>query len=148
MATAYITREELTGRMPLEDITAALSDGGSSDPDDVWEMLADSVADEINGLLAPRYAYPFAEPVQPTVKTAARTLSLYALFSRRGLNGDSNPMKDEAATIRAHLKNIGAGKILLDAGSPPPATPPAGRGPLAVKGPGIVASQLPGRMPV
>lgn len=141
----YITREELVGEMPLADIEAALTDGGASDMETVWTSLGESVAEEIHGLLAPRYSYPFADPVQPTVKSASRTLTLYRLYKRRGLTGDANPMKEEANAVRAHLRNIGTGKFLLDASSPQPAAPVTG--PKAVTGAGSVQSQRPNRMP-
>ena len=147
MPDAYVTREELTGRMPMADIDAALTDGGTSDPDTVWETLCQDVADEIHGLLAPAYAYPFPDPVQPTIKTAARTLTLYALYGRRGLNGDANPMKDQAESARRHLRDIGARRILLDLAGPDPKVPAAST-PIAVTGAGSVASSVTGRMPV
>lgn len=148
MPVAYITLEELTGEMPMTDIEAALNDGGASDPADVEAALHQSVADEIHGYLAPRYSYPFPEPVQPTVKSAARVLTLFRLYKRRGLSGDANPMKDEAADMRKHLAAIGSGKILLDSGSPQPAALPASSAPKAVTGTGIVASQTKTRMPL
>lgn len=149
MPDAYVTREELTGRMPEEEITKGLTDGGVSDPDAVWDALCQDVADEIHGLLAPRYSYPFPAPVQPTIKTAARTLTLYGLWGRRGLNGDANPVKEAAESARSHLRGIGSGKILLDAtNGPQPAALPAASTPLAITGTGGVASGTARRMPV
>ena len=148
MPDAYITRAELLGEMPQEDIERALDDGGSADLESVWDALSQSVADEIHGFLAPRYHYPFDAPFQPTIKAAARTLTLFRLYKRRGVSGDANPMKEEAEAVRLHLRQIGTGKVLLDAASPQPATPAAGKGPVAVTGTGSVASRTTGRMPL
>jgi hypothetical protein len=147
MPDAYITKAELVGSMPLEDIEKALDDGGSSDPEVVWAAVCQEVADEIHGLLAPAYSYPFPSPVQPTIKTAARTLTLFRLYGRRGLNGDANPMKEAADSTSAHLRGIGAQRIRLDLAGPAPAVPGAAA-PVAVTGSGRVASATAGRMPV
>lgn len=148
MATAYITQADLAGDIPAETLLQALTDGETSTPDEVWTAIQDSVADAIHGLLAPRYSYPFPSPVQPTIKDAARVFTLEKLYARRGLHGDGNPLNAAAGIMRSRLGSIGSGKILLDAGDPAPAAPPASRGPVAVTGTGIVASATPGRMAV
>lgn len=132
----YVTQTELTDVMPMANIREACEDEAHEiTPEETWRAICDGVADEIHGLLAPRYVWPFPEPVQPTVKTAARWLTLERLYMRRGMYGDANPAAKQAEKTRAHLAAIGAGKILLDAVAPLPAAPPAPLAPAAVTAP-------------
>ena len=123
---AYITQEELSSQMPLAEIVNACTDkDNQQSAEQVWDNITQAVSDEIDGYLAPRYVRPFPDPLHPKLKTAARWLSLEILYTRRGIYNDQNPATAKADLLRAELKDIGAGKTLLDILSPAPATAPA-----------------------
>lgn len=132
MATEYITQLELTSFMPLKQIQEACQDrSGEQSPEEVWQSLCQAVSDEIDGLMAPRYARPFPEPAHPTLKTAARWLMLEFLYVRRGVMADANPATSKADAARKSLRDIGSGRILLDVSGPLPAQPAASVAPAA-----------------
>ncbi|MES2707131.1 MAG: phage protein Gp36 family protein [Verrucomicrobiota bacterium] len=132
----YITQQELTGVMPLEKIHDACSDQTSQQsPEEVWDSICATVSEEIDGLMAPRYAHPFPDPVHPALKTAARWITLEALYIRRGIYAEANPATAKADTARKSLRDIGSGKVLLDAVSPLPAAPAASIAPAAATEP-------------
>lgn len=121
---AYITQIELTDKMPLGDIVGACTDKTNQQtPEEIWDAIQASVTEEIEGLLAPRYAHPFPEPVHPRLKTAARWITLETLYIRRGVYGEANPATSKADAERKALREIGTGKVLLDYTTPTPATP-------------------------
>jgi hypothetical protein len=121
---AYITQLDLVDKMPQADIVQACTDSTLT-PAQVWDAICLGVSEEIDGLMAPRYARPFPDPVHPRLKTVARWLTLEALFIRRGLYGESNPATATANKERDALRQIGAGKVLLDLATPAPQVPAA-----------------------
>jgi len=123
---SYLIQSDLYADMPQMHVEAALDDrpeagsaGRAARMAAAWDAVLTSVGDEINGLLAPRYNYPHPEPLQPLLKTAARSLALEKLFNRRQMFGENNPARGAADAARTHLRQIGSGKILLDAGTVP-----------------------------
>ena len=126
---AYITQMELTDKMPLGDIVQACTDkSNQQSPEEVWEAICTGVAEDIDGLLAPRYSHPFPAPIHPRLKTAARWMTLESLYLRRGLYGEANPATSKADAERKALREIGSGKILLDATTPQPVAPAGSAG--------------------
>lgn len=119
---AYITQIDLVDKMPQADIIQACTDSTLT-PTQVWDAICLGVSEEIDGLMAPRYARPFPDPVHPRLKTVARWLTLEALFIRRGLYGESNPATATANKERDALRQIGSGKVLLDVATPAPLAP-------------------------
>lgn len=145
--TAYVTQLELTSIMPLEDIRDACADGaGEQTPEEVWDSICQSVSEEIDGLLAPRYTHPFPDPVHPRLKTAARWITLETLFFRRRMMGDANPATVKADAERKALREIGTGKVLLDATAPLPQAPAPSVAAAAVTTPTITVPGSPGRL--
>jgi hypothetical protein len=119
---AYITQLDLVDKMPQADIIQACTDSTLTAAQ-VWDAICLGVSEEIDGLMAPRYARPFPDPVHPRLKTVARWLTLEALYIRRGIYGEANPATATANKERDALRQIGAGKVLLDATSPAPRAP-------------------------
>ncbi len=125
---AYITQMELTSAMPLKDIIAACADKSNQQTEsEIWDAIQTAVTEEVEGLLAPRYARSeqIPETAHPRLKTAARWITLETLYLRRGAYGEANPATAKADAERKALRDIGTGKVLLDIQSPLPAMPTA-----------------------
>ena len=129
---AYITQLELTDKMPLADIVEACTDKDAvQTPAEIWTAICEGVSEEIDGLLAPKFTHPFPDPIHPRIKTAARWFTLETLYVRRGVYGEANPATTKADAERKALRDIGTGKVLLDAVGPLPTTPAASVAPMA-----------------
>ena len=114
---------DLSDKMPYAEIERALTDNDGNDAIGVWGLIQTGVADEINGLLAPRYNRNTPDTLHPRLVTAAKWLTLETLFMRRGLYGEANPATSKADAERKALREIGSGKVILDAVSPLPLAP-------------------------
>ena len=74
-----------------------------------FDALGDSVAVEINGLLAPALGEALEDPLPPVVIEAGKVLFCYALFRRKQVTDDQNPFKGPADAMRERLTRIGRG---------------------------------------
>lgn len=115
---SFLTQQEILGRIPAQAIIEALDDDRDGEPDEAaWTEVLSAVRDEIEGRLGPRYSAPFAAPVVPVVKAAAKTLAIYFLHERRGLYGEQNPLWQEVLETRRRLDRIASGDMPLTAGA-------------------------------
>lgn len=106
----YVTQDQLKGLIPDEFLLQALDDDadGVADPG-VWDSIVAAVSTEIDGMLAMKYPLPFPEPIPAVVKAAALTLTLWSLYTRRGITDVKNPWDTQAKSVRARLVAIGKG---------------------------------------
>lgn len=115
MPTPYVTLANMNARLPAAFLVQAFDDNGDGAADaGVWDDVATSVADEINGILGVRFTTPFSNPIPAPVTSAAQILAAEALYNRRGFSGeDKNPHAALAKQHRATLAKIAAGELPL-----------------------------------
>lgn len=107
---AYVTQDELKGRVPAEYLTGALDDDGSGEADAArWANVSDDVDQEIDGRLGARYQVPLS-PAPAAVSAAARCIAAFFLYARRGVNREANPWTEQADYWFAKLDKIGRGE--------------------------------------
>jgi phage gp36-like protein len=118
------TIEDLKGLIPEEFLVQALDDNGDGAED--TGLLAAIVADaerEIHGYCRQRYVTPFSAPVPDLIVDAAKILTAYRLYVRRGRGGEANPLRDDASRIRRKLQAVAEGDEQLTADQVPQNSP-------------------------
>lgn len=107
----YITLAELKGKIPDQDLLAALDDNRDGTIDaDIWAQIASDVQREIDGTLGQRYAVPFADPLPAVVSLGAQILALEAVYKRRGAINEKSPEAIAAKNFRTKLSAIANGE--------------------------------------
>ena len=110
---AYVLQAEIEAQIPADFLLQALDDNSDGVADaGVFDKIVGAVSDEIDGALGRKYSVPFASPPS-FVKAAAKVLTLWTLYQRRGFAGERNPWETEATRIRKTLDAIGTGKEAL-----------------------------------
>ena len=111
---SYVEQADIEALIPADFLKQALDDDGDGEADSgVWDKVVAAVQDEIDGALGQKYAVPFADPYPAVVKAAAKVLTLWSVYQRRGFHGDANPWETEAKRQRDKLDKIGSGKDAL-----------------------------------
>lgn len=111
----YVALSDLEGRIPPAFLTQALDDDGDG-AIDAWDAVALSASQMVEGILAPRYATPFATPTPPVVTLAAQVFAGELIYQRRSVGNDVNPFHQQAETMRNTLNQIALGKMPLQPG--------------------------------
>lgn len=110
----YVLKSDITSRVPGVFLTQALDDDSDGIADaGVWDSIAVSAGDAVDGLLGGRFHIPFAEPLPPIVTNAAQVFALEILYQRRGISPEQNPWAKQADDMRAMLRQIAKGAIPL-----------------------------------
>lgn len=105
----------MQAEIPEPVLRDALDDDGDGQADaGLLDQIIVNASDEINGLIGGRYTTPLVTPPS-VVKRAALVFSCEAVYRRRRNGDDQNPYRKTADALRQVLKDIGAGKLSLDA---------------------------------
>jgi len=113
MSSPYVQRDEVDALIPPGVVIKALDDDGDGEEDEgVWEKLADTIQNVIDGYLAPRFSLPLAT-VPKLVKSCALTLANEAIYDRCGFSGDKNPWASRSKAVHQLLQNIMNGDLGL-----------------------------------
>ncbi len=117
----YLTRQRLETLVPPPTLLQALDDDRDGIEDaGRFDAVADLVAEEIHGLIAPRYRPPLREPVPGIVTRAAAVFAAEMIFQRRlHASDDRNPFAAQARELRRRLEAIGQGNADLYAPDAP-----------------------------
>ncbi len=120
---AYIILANIIDDIPRPHLIEALDDNqdGQSDPDVVTALLEEA-SREADAILSKSYKTPFASPVPPAVREAARIFAKEKVYKRRGVNGKDNPFAADAKEWRDRLQEIADGKAKLHPDKKPKAT--------------------------
>lgn len=106
----YVEQSDIEALIPAEFLRQALDDDGDGVADaGVFDKIVETVEEEIDAALGQKYSVPFAEPYPAVVRLAAKILTLWSLYQRRGFHGEANPWETEAARQRKKLDSIGKG---------------------------------------
>jgi len=110
----YVQLSDLSAFLAPAFITQALDDNNDGVQDEgLWDLIAQQISDEIDGVIGVRYSVPLSNPPQ-TIVAAARVLAAERLFARRQQGEQKNPWTSRANAARAQLTLIGEGKLPLD----------------------------------
>ena len=114
----YVAYNDLLPMIPAHLLLQAVDDDkdGTADPG-VWDAIAESASDEVDGYLGQSYKVPFASPVPALVSQSALIFAGEMVYHRRGAFGDSNPFASRAVRIRERLERIGRGDEPLTPGT-------------------------------
>lgn len=112
---AYIVESDLYAYISKEDINPFIDDDGDgvADTSRLDQIIATAQL-QVDGRLAPIYTVPIS-PTPTLCKIATVIFTCEALYARRITPDRANPFKDQADAMREQLKEIGAGKLPLDA---------------------------------
>jgi len=90
------------------------------DTDIIDEAIRDADA-TIDAYCRKRYTVPF-DPVPDKVRALSRTIAIYTLYSRKGINdGPEQTVRDNYKDAIAFLKDVSAGRAEIVEGSAPTA---------------------------
>ncbi len=107
---SYVEQTDIEALIPADFLKQALDDDSDGEADSgVWDKVVAAVQDEIDGALGQKYSVPFTGTIPAVVKAAAKVLTLWSLYQRRGFNGAANPWETEAKRHRDKLDRIGRG---------------------------------------
>lgn len=114
----YVTRNQVTGKLPDKILNDALDDDkdGTEDPG-VFDDIVASASLEIDGYLSGLFPTPFANP-PAKVQTAALIFVLESIYQRRQIPSDQNPFTITATWWRKHLQAVGNRELPFDAATP------------------------------
>ena len=106
MPDPYVQREEVDALIPPAVVIKALDDDNDGEEDEgVWDKLATTIQNVIDGYLAPRFSLPLAT-VPKLVKSCALTLANEAIYDRSGFSGEKNPWAGRSKAVHELLKSI------------------------------------------
>lgn len=119
----YLVRADVESKIPPATIVEALDDDNDGIEDyELWDKLAATIDNDIDGALSQRYPLPLAAP-PAYLRAGACVLACETLFQRRGIAADQNPFTSAANKFRAKLDALSTGKESLIVGAAP-AKPP------------------------
>ncbi len=111
---AYVEQSDIYSEIPQTLATQALDDNEDGAVDaSVWTTIQTQVQNEIDGLMAGRYAVPFVSPIPPLILHAALIFACEKVISRRLGKGEKNPFTKQADELRGLLKKIAIGEAAL-----------------------------------
>jgi phage gp36-like protein len=118
------TSADLKGLIPEDFLIQALDDNSDGAEDTgLFAIILDDAEREIHGYCRQRYVTPIAAPIPDLIVEAAKILTAYRLYVRRGRGGEANPLRDDASRIRKKLQAIAEGKEQLTADQVPQKAP-------------------------
>lgn len=106
---AYVTRAQVTAKLPPQFLLQALDDNGDGTEDtDLFDAVVAGADAEVDGILGQRFDVPFTGTVPPIVGQAALIFVLDTLYLRRGYGTEANPnpVAGRAKDMRKKLEDI------------------------------------------
>lgn len=110
---AYVTRAQITAKLPPQFLLQALDDNGDGTEDaDLFDAVVSGADAEVDGILGQRFSVPFTGTVPPIVGQASLIFVLDTLYLRRGYGTEANPnpVAGRAKDMRTKLQRIALGE--------------------------------------
>lgn len=113
---SYVTQQQLETEIPAPHLADAVDDDAAGGADaDKLDAILQKASDAVDAFLSSIYPTPFADPAPAACREAAFCFAGEMVYARRGVSSDSNPFSKRANDWRETLKQMGAGKLPLDA---------------------------------
>lgn len=118
--SAYITLDDLKGKLPASQIVDALDDDRDGEIDAaVLTQLLNEASTAVDGYLEGRYTTPLTAEMFTTgripaaIVEAAKLIALKVICGRRGIADENFPFRDELKRSLDWLEQIREGKLSL-----------------------------------
>jgi phage gp36-like protein len=122
----YVTRAQITGKIPESILNDALDDDGDGVEDEgALDNVIALASAEVEGYLSGLFPVPFPEPAPPKVCSAAFAFTCETIYQRRNVPEDKNPFSKLALWWREHLQKVGNRELPFDSASEKAFTPGA-----------------------
>lgn len=118
--TCYVTQAELISLLPAAFVLEALDDDGDGVPD-AAEAVCIMASNKVDSFLENRYLTPIPVATAPALVIAAAVHFAVGLCWKRRGKADSNPYKDDLASLEKQMTKIRDGQQDLDLTSRVPA---------------------------
>lgn len=127
MSVPYCNQADITNEIDAINLAAMTQDFPSGDGTGINTTVLNNIilmaSNAVDAQLASIYSTPFSGNIPAKVKESCIVFSCEALYARRLTPDRENPFKSRADIWRTQLRDIGAGRIPLDANFPRQFTP-------------------------